>query len=184
MNPQSGFDSIKVERSHGDLLITRKWYVWVHWIVTGFCLFWDGLLVLVFQQVLKEDPVPWAFVALQLGHLATALLLTYYVAVGFLNKTVIEVSGGKLTVRHGPLPWTRRNVELPVDNLAQFFVLAQPNWEGTFYYQLCCVLKDGEKVLVLPHAANHRGLKFLEQTLEAHIGLRDQPVDGELGEMG
>ena len=51
---------------------------------------------------------------------ALAAAFTYSAAMGFLNTTRVEIRQGRLTIRHGPLPWP--GFELETAQLEQLYV--------------------------------------------------------------
>lgn len=171
--------TLQVERTGDSIAITRAWYRPIHWVVAGMAVFWDALSVFVTAQIVKEH-LHWAILLASVANLAIAALMSYYTVVGFLNKTRFRVAGGTLEVWHGPLRWTSRGRKLPVETLAQLFVIQQLGWDDGTYYQLCAVLKDGSKLALVSGLGTGEELLFVEETLERYLHIEDQPVENEV----
>ena len=111
-----------VENWGPELSLTRHWYSHALWIMVPFCILWDGFLIVWFSAsfgVIFGQPDAWiagVFMLLfSVLHVAVGVVMTYATLCGFMNRTVLRVSGGELTVRHGPLPFPGNRQVLTAD---------------------------------------------------------------------
>lgn len=174
---------------HGaNLKITWRWFGPQFLFLVFFCIFWDGFL-LVWYSVAIGAMLSGAggggavMVLFPLLHVAVGVALTYYTVCGFVNSTVIEAGSGRLTVKHGPLPW-RGNLDIEASTLEQLYgeeiVHRGKNGNVSRTYDVSAVDRDGvarKIVKGLPEAAQ---ALFLEQALESQLSISDRPVGGEL----
>lgn len=102
----------------------------------------------------------------------------YVSLAGVLNRTFITIKGGRFRVSHSPLPWAS-TMDLPVDQLKQFYV-QQWGWgQRSRTFRLCVQLADGKKRKVLSGRVADHDLLFIEQTVESHLNITDQPMTEE-----
>ncbi len=95
----------------------------------------------------------------------------------FVNKTVVVAGGGKLSVKHGPLPALGLfpRVELDVSELKQLYAVKHGP-----HYAVKGDLKDGKSTLVVAPLVTEEQALFVEQQLEHALGIVDFEVEGEL----
>jgi len=102
---------ITVEDLGDGLRLTRRWFSGTAVALTFFCVFWDGFLV-VWYSIAFGAGGPWFMVVFPLLHVVVGIGLTYFTLALYLNRSVLEVRDGRLTIRHGPLPWPgNRNLD-------------------------------------------------------------------------
>lgn len=161
--------------------LSLRWFTPVVWFLVFFVIAWDGFLVLWYSIALRDD-APWIMAAFPIAHLAVGVALTYFVAATFVNRTTVTATRDRVVVRHGPLPWLG-NVDLPSSEIEQLFCKerVQRGKRGTSVtYDLCAKRKTGPTARVLRSAADADQALYFEQTLERALGIRDEPVAGEL----
>ena len=127
-----------------------------------------------------------AFVALK--HSAfildvSGVLLTYMTVATCVNRTVIRVERGFLSIRHGPLPWSG-NKRIPLESLEQVFCLEEVRQSGrsgpTIRYSVRAVMKGGRAVVLVAGLKDPAEARAIEQALESRLGIVDVPVAGEM----
>jgi hypothetical protein len=111
--------AIKFEDLGNGMRLTRRWLNWSVVFLTFFCIAWDGFLVFWYSMALQPG-APWIMAVFPVCHLAIGVGLTYTTLTIYLNRTVLEVDEGRLTVRNGPLPWPG-NRALEVSDLEQLY---------------------------------------------------------------
>jgi len=172
---------IAVEQWGNDLTITRRWFSPVFVFLLFFCIAWDGFLVFWYSMAFSGGP--WIMIVFPIAHVAVGVGLTYYTVAGFLNRSVIKVSGGVLTVRHAPLPWPGTHT-LNASDLAQAYCTEHftqgRNSSGSTSYRVNAMLADGRKIKLLDGLTESDQALFIEQQLESHLGIPDSPVRGEM----
>jgi hypothetical protein len=169
-----------VSRNPG-LVIVRRWFSWKFLPLAFFCVVWDGFL-LFWYGAASVGKAPIVFFLFPLIHVAVGLGLTYFTAAGFLNSTKVGASNGRLVVRHGPLPWPG-NLDLPATVVKQLFttekVTSGKNGPSRTY-EVGYVGAGGEKKALLKGLEEPEQALFVEQRLERHLRIADQPVPGEV----
>ncbi|MDX1948808.1 MAG: hypothetical protein SFU86_25695 [Pirellulaceae bacterium] len=179
----------KVDAWGRELTITRSWFTHAVWFLIFFCAFWDGFLVVWYAAGLgmlwQANGMQWGALVMLLFpviHVAVGVGLTYYLLCAFVNRTVIRVSQGELSVRHGPLPWPG-NTRLPTADIQQLFCsesVRRNRRSTTASYEVQALLTSGEKKKLLTGLDDLDHALFIEQTLEQHLEIEDLPVPGEV----
>ena len=174
--------SITIEDLGSGLRLTRSWFTLQALFLTVFCIVWDSFLVFWYSKVLEPN-APWIMAVFPVMHVAIGIFLTYTTLALYLNRTVLEVNEGRLTVRHGPLPWPG-NREVDVSELEQLYCeeKASQGRRGavSYTYNVCGLLKGGRRVTVLSSLPDRDQALFVEQIIEKYLGIEDGPVGGEL----
>lgn len=185
-------DKVTRELLPSGLRLTYRWFGGKFIALAFFCLFWDGFIVFWYAGATAGmdfsrgfagvDRFHLVFLLFPLIHVGVGIGMTYYVLCGFVNRTVIDVSGRELRIQSGPLPWRGNSTTLP-SQIAQLYreEIAHHGKNGTTYtYQLAAALKDGKKLKLVSGLHEADQALFLEQEIERHLGIRDQPVAGEM----
>jgi hypothetical protein len=154
-----------------------------------FCIFWDGFLVVWYSIGITglfsdnfEGPV-WLMLLFPVLHVAVGVGMTYAVLCGFLNRTVVRISGGELSVRHGPIPWFNQH-QLFASDVRQVYVAeskrpaGQDNCRRT--YDVVALLAADDKVTLLTGLEDIDHGVFVEQQIEQHLRIPDERVPGEV----
>lgn len=175
-------ERFRLEETGNDLRVTWRWFSWGFLFLLAFCIAWDSFLVFWYVMAFGMG-APWIFKVFPVLHLAVGVGLTYFTVAGFLNRTVLELTPEVLTVWHGPVPWPG-NITLPTLDMTQFYCVEDlpraRHGRPHLTFQLCALLNDGRKVKLLTGIDERDHVLFLEQTLEKWLGLKDQPVGGEM----
>lgn len=169
------------------LKITWRWFGPQFLFLVFFCVFWDGFLVFWYAAAFGMAATGSAsgsapMLLFPLLHVGVGIGLSYYTICGFVNSTVIEAGSGRLSVKHGPLPW-RGNIDIDSSQFEQLCSeeMVHRGKNGvTRTYDVSAVDRDGvwrKLVKGLPEPAQ---ALFLEQALESHLSIVDRPAGGEL----
>lgn len=164
------------------LVITRSWFSMQLFFLAFFCVAWDSFLVFWYSTAARsEGPVPLLMIIFPIAHVAVGVGLTYNTLAGFVNKSWITLTPEALTIRHGPLPWLG-NCKLATSDLVQLFCEQTANQArrntGTTY-TLSAVLRDGRKIPLLKSLPSVDQALYIEQRVEACLGIEDARVGGE-----
>jgi hypothetical protein len=104
-----------------------------------------------------------------------------YTAAGWLNRTHIVVSRGKLTVRHEPVPWPGNKV-LEVSNFKQLYakktVTRSSKGGKSVSYGVNALTVGGQDLQLVGGLQNGEQAHFIEQQIEKYLGIQDVYVDG------
>lgn len=181
-----------VEEFGSELTISYRWFSPVSLFMVVFCLFWDGFMAVWYSiaiwEIVNGQPMAWIMAAFGLLHLAVGVGITYSTFASFVNRTLIHVSGGNLTVRHGPLRWWG-NQTLAVSDIKQLYCSEQftrgsnddgLRQRGWWNYQLNALVQDNTKVTLLSGLREPEEALFLEERLEQKLGIPPQQVPGEM----
>ena len=93
---------ISIQPQIDGLRIVRRWRSKAAIGLAVFAVLWDAMVVWFFVAGDDSDPV-MSCIALPFALFGAGV--TYLMFCLFLNHTVIETTGGLLSVRHHPLPW-------------------------------------------------------------------------------
>ncbi len=180
------FDLEKKLRFYEDqdvMAIEFKWFSPVAYFYLFFTIIWNVFLLFWYSLALGGG-APIVFVLFPLIHVAVGLYLIYFTTCQFINKTNIEIDDDYLTIRHSPIPWWQRNVEIPTSQINQLYVKEDKsqNKDGvtSYSYSLRAKLNDNtdKEILSVTGVENTQMLE-IEAQLERFIGIIDQPVKGE-----
>lgn len=161
--------------------LSMRWFTPVVWFLVFFVIAWDGFLVFWYSFALR-DGVPWIMTVFPIAHLAVGVGLTYFVVATFVNSTRVTATRERVRVVHGPLPWFG-NLDLPSDDIAQFYCkerVYRGKDGASVGYEVCVVRKSGASTRVLRRTNDMDQALYFEQVLERALGIRDEPVAGEL----
>jgi hypothetical protein len=163
------------------LVVVRRWFSPKFFFLLFFCLFWNGILVAMYAAALGGKAPP-AFLLFPLIHVAIGVGLTYFTIAGFVNSTTVTASGGRLTVRHGPLPWAG-NLDLGTAEVKQLFCtekVTRGKNGPSYSYEVSYRGPGGETKTLLKGLDAPEQALFMEQRLEKHLRIEDRPVGGEI----
>src|SRR5262245_7035104 len=179
----------RVDNWGSELTITRRWYQHAVWAMLGFCIFWDGFLVVWYSVGIgglihggEGAGFMWGMLLFPLLHVAAGVGLTYAVLCTFLNKTVIRVSSGELSVRHGPLPCTGNCNVFTAEIKQVFCTEKRTRGEDSIHrtYNVVALKHDDTKTDLITSLEDLDHAWFIEQQLEEHLKIADQRVPGEV----
>jgi hypothetical protein len=174
------------------LRLSYRWLRPAAYFFVVFCVFWNAFLVFWFAPAtagldltkgIDALPGPRLMMLLfPLLHVAAGIGLAYFTACLFVNRTVIDVSPREIRVQVGPLPW-RGNLAVPPAQVAQIYreeIVRHTKNGRSVSYHLSVATKDGRKLKLLSGVPSADQALYLEQEIERHLGIRDQPVTGEM----
>jgi hypothetical protein len=172
-----------------ELSLTRRWYSHVLWIMVPFCILWDGFLIVWFSAsfgVIFGQPDAWMaglfMLLFSVLHVAVGVAITYATLCGFVNRTVLRVSAGELTVWHGPLPFPGNRQILTAD-IKQLYcteTVHRGKRSCRTSYNVLVVTKDNDKITLVSNLDELEQGLFIEQQVEQHLRIRDQRVPGQV----
>lgn len=179
-------EKLNVEEYGGELRITWKWFNWAVLFLVPFCIAWNSFLFGWYSMAFSDHGPPGGMkiimVLFPIGHLAVGLGLLYACLVMLLNRTTIRVAFGEMSIRHGPIP-APGNRTIPADDIDQLYVRHQrttgKNGNMSHAYPLLARLKSGHQVKLLPKNSDLDVARAVEQLVESHLNIRDEPVPGE-----
>ena len=179
---------LRVENWGPELTITRRWYTHGLWFLLLFCVFWDGFLVVWYTIGIGELQKPnadwsiWIMLVFPVFHLLIGLALTVAVVYGFLNRTVIRVSMGELSVFHGPIPCGGNRRVRGID-LKQLYC-TETNRKSkngiSTHYNLIALQRDGTKLTLLSALDDLNQALYIEQQIEQCLKIPDERVPDEV----
>jgi hypothetical protein len=154
--------------------IVRRWFGADRIALLCFSLAWNSTVVFMLGQVRGAQ------ILLLIAFLLPGLFLLYQGLAGLLNRTHIRAQEGRLTVRHGPVPWPGAR-DIDVRELTQLFVkeVVHKAKSPTYTYDVCALVRDTGQVALLKGLPAPAQALFLEQQLESRLGIVDVEVEGE-----
>ena len=171
----------EVDQSRG-FEVSWRWFRPRYIFLAFFCVAWDSFLLTWYGAAFAMEDSPLIMLIFPLAHVAVGVGLTYFVLAGFFNRSRVSVRQGSLRVAHGPVPWPGK-LEIPVGSLQQLYCKEKVSRSknGTQYrYVVHAVLKNGRQRKLLSGLDQLDQALWLEQELEASLGIRDRAVPGEI----
>lgn len=171
-------DRFQVTELGGVIDISWHWPRWMAIPFAAFAVAWDGFLIFFYQRLLESN-APLGTLLFPVLHVGAGVFITYFVLVVLLNRTVLQAGRGEITVRHGPLP-VPGNRTLATHELAQLFCVERRGSKGKISYDVMARLRSGREVKLVSGLMEERQARYLEQEVERHLRIENQPVTGEL----
>ena len=177
VSPPAG---ITIQERGEHLILKRRWFeLGPRFLFTLlWCTVWDGFLVVWYSVsivgLLSGEGGAVATLLFPMLHVAAGIAVTYWLVATAVNNSTLEVGPSHLKVSHGPLPW-RAPDPVPVKSIDQLYVVSK-NDQG---YTVVARRTDRTSVELLGGLTRDVQARFLEQRIEAHLGLADQAVAGE-----
>jgi hypothetical protein len=172
--------------------IVRPWFTGGILRPLVFIAVWDGFVVAWYTMAFAMasrggDDARGAvcMVLITLPHLVVGVGLTYMALCSLVkNTTVAEVAGGRLQVRHGPMPWPG-NHDLDAAEVRQLYCTEKAADQGRSrepcsHYTVNAVLADHRTVPLLDDLKDKATALFYEQQLEEWLGIKPEHVPGEV----
>lgn len=146
------------------------------WAITAIAVLVAGFAIAIAQRTAGlplDHPVQW----IAIGLVLVAAGLAYFSLVRLLNATRIEVREGRITVRHGPLPW-RRGATIDVASADRVAVRpSRVRYEGVeaTFAGVWLVRRGprdgGDAVVVLDGDADPAQARFVARELAGRLGV-------------
>lgn len=171
---------VTIRRGPDGVEIVLRWLCWAVLLLVPFCIFWNSWLVSFFSAASRMN-APWFVKLFPLIHVAAGALITYFTLATILNSTQIRVGGGRMVIRHGPLPWPG-NRSMPASEINQVYykVRTRNDADGeTVHREVWMERTDGTHLKLLGAGITSEQALFIEQEIERALGIEDRPVDGE-----
>jgi len=172
--------NLVMQQANGEMVVQFRWFSWKYLFLAFFCVMWFGFLA--FWYLLALNVGSRMMLLLPLLHVAVGLFLAYSTVAGFINTTTLRIAGGRLSVRHQPLPWPGA-VNLSTADVQQLYCeekIVQIKGGTRRVYSLSALLRDGKRKKVVRDVDSPDLPIFLEQHAEAWMKIADAPVAGEL----
>jgi len=172
--------SVVTSDANGALTIKYRWFSAKYIFLVFFCLFWDGFLAAWYAVALTTGNVMG--LVFPILHVVIGIAVTYATIAGLVNTTTLRIDGYRLRVIHHPLPWGRA-VDLGIGDVQQLFCderMTRGRYGASYTYNLNALLRDGTRRKVISNLDAPELPIYLEQHAEEWMGIRDEPVSGEL----
>ncbi len=173
-------DGITIEHPDGGLKITYRWFNVTYAFMLVFAIFWN-----VFTwgwQGVSLVAGNLLFSAFGLFHVVIGLFLLYYGLAGILNRTLVGVHQDRLIIHHEPLPWPGSK-QLPATAIEQLYSKEKIHHSKngiSITYEVSALTRDKTKEKLVGRLKELEQALYIEQEIERHLGIRDQPVRGEV----
>lgn len=157
------------------LILAFRWFHPALFFLAFFCVAWDSFLVFWYTMALRAPETPWLMVVFPIAHVAVGVGITYSVLAGFLNRTTITAEGGRLSVRHAPLPW-RGNADVDAGSIRGFYEREKAGRrdDSRGGFQLCAEMTDGSERVLVSGLTEESEALYLAQELSRHLGIGER----------
>lgn len=175
----------------GSVKIERRWRASAQGVTFRivFSLLWFGFLAGWYVILLNSGVVNLltiVMLVLPLAHIAAGLYIVHSVLADLFNTSTISADPHTLTIHHGPVP-VPGNKQIPVAAIEQLYSKQiERTHKGDHHnntsvsYAVLAVLTGGRELVLIDKLPTPEQALFIEQRLEAHLGIIDGPVDDEL----
>ncbi|MFV9503033.1 MAG: hypothetical protein AB4911_00565 [Oscillochloridaceae bacterium umkhey_bin13] len=169
-----------VEYPAGALQISWRWFTPAALGLLLFAVFWNGFVCFGVAMALAAGE--GAAVLFASIHILAGIGVGYASLTMLFNRTTIEVTHGALTINHGPLPVTGYR-HLPREQLRQLYgveATRRSNKRTVIVYHLQALSNDDKQITLIDGLESAQQVLYLEQEIERFLGIRDEPIKGEL----
>jgi len=181
-------DKLELRDQGTGIEIVRKWFGWKVILATAFAVFWCGFLFMWYSLAFAFGSVfrgELTFAALfPLIHVAVGVGLAYTALTGWVNRTRITVDQGRISVRHGPLPWLG-NKDLDGTTLKQLYSkekITRGRNSTSVTYEVHALTTSGRNEKLLSSLETSEQALYIEQEIERYFRIEDAPVRGQIGD--
>jgi len=172
------------------------WWSWLSWDLLPlgiFCLIWNafflamGALLVLVTMGPQQGSTLFIVTVIFIGVGSTVSLISgYSLLTGLFNTTTVQLSGERIQMWHGPLPWLG-SADAPAPRVRQLYCAIRVGGPSFTYrlqkmhdsYDLMALLDDGTKVIVVRGQADAKVIRFVEQQLEKRLRIQDERLPDE-----
>ena len=175
-------DKLELRNQGTGIEIVRTWFGWSVIATTAFAVFWDGFLFFWYSMAFGTGNAMMTL--FPLIHVAVGVGVTYAALAGWVNRTRIAVDQGRISVRHGPLPWLG-NKDLDGSNLKQLYSkekISRGRNSTSVKYEVHAITTSGKNEKLLSGLETSEQALYIEQEIERYFRIEDAPVRGQIGE--
>jgi len=185
-----------VERSGGELFITRRWICGKFIVFAAFgAIGIAAEMAFVYHMLVgfpSLDPPPEEGVPtwLLIGIFTLAFVQFYLSLAVLINKTYVRLGKNKLSVRHGPVPWPGSQT-IPTQTIQQLYCTKEEQemfglkiggggragmGGASSMYVVNALFNSGRKIKLIKLVMVREQAQFIEQEIENHLGIEDERV--------
>ncbi|WP_087024595.1 hypothetical protein [Thaumasiovibrio subtropicus] len=167
------------------LIIERKWFSSNTLFLTVFTIAWYGFLLNWYTNIPNIWPINaenMMAALFPLIHVSVGISLTYYVIASYFNKTTVTVSPSVVESRITPIPFGFKK-SITSKSIEQVYckeVTTEGRNRKHVSYEVRVVLKDQRHIGLVSGFESSEQALFLQQEIEAYLGIKDVSVKGEL----
>jgi hypothetical protein len=174
-------EKFNIATQGSSMTIDWRWFGAKYVFTAFFCVAWDSFLVFWYGTALKAGNL--VMILFPIAHVAVGVGLTYWTLAGFLNRTRVGATATSLRIEHFPLPWLG-NREIATQLIEQLFTkekISNSNNGTSVTYEVHAILRpDSRRRKLLGGLDDVGQALWIEQSLEGHLGIADEPVAGEV----
>lgn len=162
-DPSNRRGRFRIEEADGVLRLTRTWF-WLPTVLL-FCALAPYFLWL---GIGRSSALPFLL----------GLVFVYALALFLINRTTLEMSDGRLTITHGPIPSLLRNRTFDTRTIVHIYSEADrfPG-SGEPDYEVRARTAAGETLVLLSDLPDLEQARLLERMLATRLGLVPPPAD-------
>lgn len=104
--------------------------------------------------------------------------LAYLGLLESINRTIVTIASGKLTVTEGPIG-RPQPIEINVRSIRQLVVVERPDEDnGAPTFHVLVLVEGGDPVVIFRSLTDREQGFFIERMIEEHLAIAPQPVEG------
>ncbi len=167
--------------------LSWRWFAPFVIFFTFFVVVWDAFLIFWYRMALGgtgfggADSFDAMMLLFPLVHVAVGIGMTYHVLATYLNRTTVQVSSDRVRVHVAPVPYPWKNRTLSAADIEQAYVkksVKHGRKSTTVNYEVR-VRMFARREETLVSTDNPEFALFIEQEIEAYLGIEDAEVYGE-----
>lgn len=172
-------------REGGRFVLAMSWYNNSVLFLIPFCIAWDAFLIFWYASALggstdASGGISLLMLVFPIGHVAAGVGLTWHTLATLFNRTTFALGGGRFEVSHGPVPWYG-GLDVREGAVRQLYVVESAvRRNNARTWKLCAKIGDTSRELVTG-IVDLQLARYIEQRLEAQLGIADARVAGEVG---
>jgi hypothetical protein len=185
-------ENFRIDDIGSEITVQWRWCSDATWILLMVAILWNAFLILYYGVGVgdvkggKQQAAAWLMFVFPILHVAVGVFLIYVVLLSFVNRTVIKIARGELSVWHGPLPAALVNCRMPTADIAQLFCSEQVHRSKrkrsssrSYSYSVNALLTSGERMSLITSLHDSFEALYLERFLEEKLKIANQHVPGE-----
>jgi len=120
----------------------------------------------------------WFLSLFGLIHSTVGLVLIYSTVASFVNRTKVSAIKGFLEVKHRPLS-SAGNTVINAEDISQLYCIEKTKKKDNNPTYEVRVVRNGKNITLLSGLNVPEQAIYVEQELEAFLGIQDRPIRGE-----
>lgn len=180
-----GEHRVKVNRDYNGISLELPWSQnGRQWGLLIFAIFWSSISMPIFFNVMLpklisfEEPAAFIFIL----HPLVGILMGYGAIASFINKSKLQISNNKLSIKIGPLFWLG-NKEIDTRKIQQLYIEKYVAYSRNRYpvrkFQVKVLLEGNVNQVLIKGIKNYQNALAFEVLTEKYLNIEDKAVEND-----